>query len=789
MAILLLIASPTYVLLGDYGSAAVTAVALLPVTAVGIILEHRAETALQRLREMTAPTARVIRDGLQIEIPAAFVVPGDLVGVNEGDVVPADGQLVAGIYIAVNEAPLTGESLPITKAANGSGSQRELYAGTYVVSGQGLLSVSETGPATRLGQVARLVSGVRPSPTPLQAMVRRLITRLGVVAGLICFLVVLVQLAYGEGVGSALIAGVSLAIASVPEEFPIVFTLYLGLGAWRLARENALVRRLVGVEVLGSTTVICADKTGTLTLGELSVVEAIAVADESGNEAGEERLLRAAVLACESQPTDPLDVALHRYARDHGVAVDTQTLARDYPFDPRKKYLTHVWRTKDGHYVAAKGAVEGILDASRIGRARRERANALNDSLAGQGQRVIAVAGGLLDRQPSERPRDESALEFLGLIGFADPVRPGVAAALEECRNAGIRVVMITGDHPVTAVAVGESLGLARDRTLRVRTGDELDAMDDSELARAASEVEIFARTRPEQKFRLVQALKATGEVVAMTGDGINDAPALKEADIGVAMGKRGTAVAREAATLVLLDDNFSTIVIAVREGRRIFENLRRAFVYLIGFHIPILLSALLVPLANEPLLLLPVNLVLLEILLHPIVSLVFDNDPPDPDLMKRPPRPRTQGLLRARDAMAPLSIGTALATSVLVLYLLRLRSDAPVEEARSMAIATLIFGQLLMLLAVRTREEPLWQAQYAANPVLGPIIAATVALTVLLVSVPGLNDLMHLAPMPWSSWTIAVLLATVSTLWLEPAKMIARRRRTHASANRRSSV
>lgn len=772
MAVLLLIASPTYLALGDYASAAVTAAALIPVTAVGLILERRAENALQLLRSLASPTASVIRGGIELQVPAQRVVPGDLVIVREGDVVPADGRIVQGLHVVTNEAALTGESLPVTKGVGLQGAEGELYAGTSVVAGQAAFEVTASGPKTRFGQVAGLVASTRTALTPLQVTVRTLITRLGFVAGAICLVVVAIQLLYGVSPGDAIIAGVSLAIAAIPEEFPLVFTLYLGLGAWRLTREKALVRRLAGVETLGSTTIICADKTGTLTRGELSLTAVVPI-HTAGVEADEAMLLRAAGLACEPNPFDPLDVAILAYAHERGAArtAPASDLVRDYAFDPVNKYLTHVWRLDDGCFVAAKGAVEGVLNVCGISGTSREEVLAMNHSLAEQGQRVIAVAGGSLPAESTDRQDDERRLRFLGLIAFADPVREGVAQALIECRDAGIRVVMITGDHPVTAVAVAESLGLDNPGVEGVCTGDDIDGLNDDDFLQLARRTSIFARTRPEQKHRLVQVLRRAGEVVAMTGDGVNDAPALKEADIGVAMGKRGTAVAREAATLVLLDDNFATIVVAIREGRRIFESLRKAFSYLIGFHIPILLGALIIPITNEPLLLLPVNLVLLEILLHPTVALVFENDPAPEGLMRRPPRPRNEGLFRRGNLLVPLLTGFTLTASVAGVYLVRIGEGHDAESARSVALATLIVGQLFILLVVRSMPAPLWQASYRGNPALAPIVIGTLLAVVILVSVPGLNSVMGLQPLALSSWLLVALLAAVSTLWCEPFK------------------
>jgi Ca2+-transporting ATPase len=767
MALLLIVAAPTYVVLGDYSSAVFTALAIIPVAAIDVFLEYRAESALQKLRQIAAPTARVIRDGQEQILSAQQVVPGDIIDLQEGDVVPADAEIVQGDHLLTNEAVLTGESATVEKSVRLDGEERVAFAGTPVVAGQATARVIATGPQTRFGRISSLVATVSPPQTPLQTAVRSLVKRLSVVAAIACGSLVIIQLFYGKGFADAILAGVSLAIAIVPEEFSIVFTLYLGLGAWRLTRENALVRRLAGVETLGSTSVICADKTGTLTRGELRVT-----ATETIGAAPQAELLLNAALACEARPFDPLDLAILKFAADAGVPVPAEaSLVRDYPFDPYRKYLTHVWQTPEGLRVAAKGAIEGILAACKAPAEIAVQAHLANEQLAREGVRVIAVAGCQLAGTPDTREADEACLKFLGLVGFTDPVREGVPESLATCRLAGIRVLMITGDHPVTAAAVANSLGLGSANSDEMCSGDDLDLMADERLAEMAGHASVFARIRPEQKYRIVQALRDRGEVVAMTGDGVNDAPALREADIGVAMGERGTAVASEAATLVLLDDNFSTIITAVREGRRIFANLQRAFLFLIGFHIPVVLVALVVPLLNQPLLLTPVNLILLEIILHPTVSLLYVNDPLSPTAMREPPRPRTQGFIRLREVLLPALAGLSLTAAVTLLYLWRLGTGDSSEAARASAFITLIVGQLFLALALRSPGAPMWKASYRGNRALPFIVAGTLLIVAVIGLLSPARELMALGSLEWQWWVSCFVLAAVSTLWTEPVK------------------
>lgn len=765
--LLLLVAVPTYLVIGDTSDAVVTAAALIPIAAVSWYLERRTERTLEHLRRLTAPTATVLREGVTSTIAAEQVVRDDIVVVHEGDIIPADATVIELTQLATDESALTGESLPVDKSVGS-----DLAAGTTVVSGRATARVTATGQRTRYGQVGELVSSVRSPSTPLQRMVRRMVAVLGGAAAVFCVAILLIEVARGNGWADGLIAGVSLAIAAIPEEFPLVYTLYLALGAWRLSQQRALVRRLPGVETLGSTTVICTDKTGTLTHGRLDVA---AVRPIGGGD--EHRLLEAAVLACEPHPFDPLDVAIVAHARAAGVDVDallSRELVVDHPFDPLDKYVTHVWRdATDSQVVAAKGALEGILKHCPSTATSPDEAHRIHEVLASGGMRVIAIAAGHHDGPvDGGRTHDETSLELLGVIGFADPVRDGVAEALAECRSAGIRVVMITGDHPVTAHAIAEGLDLPHTASSGddlIAVGDDIDRADDAAFQQLVAEANVFARIRPEQKHRLVAALRSRGEVVAMTGDGINDAPALREADIGVAMGHRGTAVAREAATIVLLDDNFATIVDAVRDGRRIFDNLQRAFAYLVAFHLPLLLGALVVPLVGRTLLLLPVHLLLLEVVLHPAVSLVFQADPAAPDVMSRPPRARDVGLLSLR-LLRPAALGLTLAAATVGTYLVALGRDWPVEQARGTAFSVLLLGQLFLLVVERSPDHPLWSGPRPTRT-LWWVGAVFLAVTVASTYFGPFADLLEMEPPSPTAWLAVAGIAAASTLWSEPVK------------------
>ena len=771
MVALLLVAAPTYLLIGETTDAIVVFVALIPIAGVGWVLEARSERTLEKLRQLIAPTAMVLRDDEFGTVATSDLVVGDIVALHEGDIVPADGTLLDLTQFLVDESTLTGESLPATKSVHGAADERCAWAGTTVLAGRALVQITATGPRTRYGEIGTLVAGVRSPATPLQRALGRLVKVLSIVAAVVCVAVVAAELVRGRGLGEAIIAGVSLAIAAIPEEFSMVYALYLALGAWELARDDALVRRLPGVETLGSTTVICTDKTGTLTQGHLAVASLASVADDSS-------LLENAVLACEPDPYDPLDRAIVEYARRAGIDVDAlhgSTLVADWPFDPNDKYITHLWRLADGSFrVVAKGSIEGV--ARHAGGAIDAAAQAAHDRFAEQGMRVIAVAAGPSDgrarEQAGDRASDESTLAYAGLVAFSDPVREGVADALEQCRTAGIRVIMITGDHPATAHAVAEGLQLPHEGEEGdlIATGDDLDNASDAEFDVLAATANVFARTRPEHKHRLVVALRRQGEVVAMTGDGTNDAPALRAADIGVAMGKRGTEVAREAATIVLLDDNFATIVSAVRNGRRIYDNLARAFAYLVAFHAPLLITALVVPLLGKPLLLLPIQLILLELLLHPVVSLVFQADLADPDVMTRNPLPASSGL-GWKALRRPYAVGIVLAGGILGLYLVALARGWTTEQARGLGFATLLASQAFLVIVERSPHLPVWRAGLRPTRELIGALLVIVAVTVASVYLPPFARLLQVAPFPADGWIAMLAVIAVSTLWSEPLK------------------
>ena len=763
MVLLLAAVAAVELVLGEKREAVVLLAAILPIAGMDVFLEWKSASALEALRKLTVRRARVKRDGELREVAATELVPGDWILLREGDLVPADARLVDSTDIQIDESALTGESDPIAKEP-GAGLPARLLAGTTVLAGRGSAVVEVTGQATEYGKIARLVSGVEEQPTPLQALLHRLLRRLLPIALFFCLAVVAAQRLRGLPWPRSLLGGLVLAMAAVPEEFPMVFALFLSLGAFRLARRRALVRELTAVETLGAATVVCVDKTGTLTEGHLEAAFLLgphgAWQPSDGSPPPWAReMLETLVLASEPEPFDPMDQALVRLAESAGIEPARiharHELLREHPFEPREKYHTHTWRGTVGAFAASKGAPETMLARTLSGGGKAAMDAEWRRRLVGNAHRWIGVARGPVapPGAAADRASDESALRLLGFVAFRDPPRATAAAAVAACRSAGIRVVMITGDHPQTALAVARDVGIAAAEE-EVLTGKEAEALAGGDFAAACRRVQVFARATPELKLRVVQALTAGGETVAMTGDGINDAPALKAAAIGVAMGRRGTEVAREASRLVLLDDDFSTFVAAIREGRKVFDDIRQAFSYLLAVHVPIILLALLPTLLGWPLLLLPAEIVWIELLIHPTSSLVFPFERPAADLMTRPPRPAAAGLFGAGQVRYAVLAGLAMTAVSFAAYALALGQGA--APARSQAILTLFVCFALLVLAGR------WRSLFGRrrNRALLPAALGTLATLPVAFVVPGLRSLLGLSGLTRGAILLALSLA-----------------------------
>jgi P-type Ca2+ transporter type 2C len=716
---LLLVAAAIYLVIGDLGEGLLLAFFAVMTVGLVVLQERRSERALDALRGLAAPQAQVIRDGRVRRIAARELVPGDLFLLGEGERVAADAVLREAAGLAVDESLLTGESVPVRKvAAVGSpppGDARPggddapfAYAATLVVGGHGLAEVLATGRQTRVGGIGASLGSIETAPTPLERQLRRLVRWLGVVAlGLSTALVLWYGLKNGDWLQGVL-SGIALGMAMLPEEFPMALAVFLALGAWRLAKIQVLARRPAVIEALGAATVLCVDKTGTLTENRMRLRRLVTTSADVDLAAGGDlpepvhRLLEYAMLASRRGALDPMDRAILAHG-DRSLA-DTEhlhpqwQLEREYPLTPELLAMSHAWRDADGtSTVAAKGAPEAIADLCHLAPDAAAEWMQRVPALAAQGLRVIAVARGTAPGSALAEGQHDHDFAMLGLLAFEDPLRPGVPAAMAQARSAGIEVAMITGDHAATALAIARAAGI--ETAAGALTGEALERLDDRALAQAVRTVRVFARIMPEQKLRLVRAFQANGETVAMTGDGVNDAPALKAAHIGIAMGARGTDVAREAAGLVLLDDDFGRIVGGVRMGRRIFDNLRKVMTYITAIHVPIAGLALLPLLLGLPPLMLPIHVVLTEMVIDPVCSLAFEGTPEDPRVMQRPPRRADDGIVGWQMLWQGLLQGGSLLLATLGIYAAALHGGANADAARALAFVGLTFGNLLLVL------------------------------------------------------------------------------------------
>ncbi|MEF7612588.1 HAD-IC family P-type ATPase [Aquincola sp. MAHUQ-54] len=699
MVLLLLAATTVYTLLGEALDGVVLACSIVAVVAISVYQEMRTQRVLEALRDLSSPRSTVVRDGAPVRIASQELVEGDRLVVQEGDRLACDARLLEAHAMQVDESLLTGESAPVAKAA--ADGDDALRAGTLVVQGDGVACVTATGVRTALGRIGGSIAGLRPPASRLQSELRHLVRIVALLAMLTCLLAAVFFAARSGSWTAGLLVGLTLAMAVVPEEFAVVWTVMLALGAWRLARLNVLTRQPQAIEALGTTTVLCVDKTGTLTCNRMEVVALHDGAAEWARAGGSppgpafDALLRAAARASVDGGIEPMDSAIARLApaRGGGAALRFREGTR-----PGRPYVVHGWADDGGiGTVAVKGAPEAVLAlCADAGDGRIEGLRQAARVWARRGLRVIAVAQAPWREGEAVPVHGHAAV---GLIGFLDPLRTDVPAALAECRAAGVRVVMITGDAPETALAIAGGAGLvdARADDGAVLTGAALDTLGDAAFARRLPEVAVFARVTPAQKLRIVQALQQRGEVVAMTGDGVNDGPALRAADIGVAMGQRGTDVAREAAGLVLLDDRFGSLVDAVRAGRRIFVNLQKALGYLFAVHVPIVGLSLL-PLFGGPVLLLPLHVVLLELIIDPACSLVFEAEPLPPDGMRRPPRPASAPLFGPAAVAQALGVGGVAFAAVAAGQWLGHRAGLGDDALRLAGLATVVAGNLAML-------------------------------------------------------------------------------------------
>ncbi len=803
MLLLLVGAGAIYLVLGELKDSLVLLASIFVVLGISLYQQRKTERALDALRDLSSPRALVIRNGKEKRVSGREVVRGDIVVLQEGDRVAADARVLSTVSLSVDESLLTGESVPVRKSARtarraetppDNEESSSVFSGTMVVQGHGVAEVTATGTRTELGKIGKALVGLRPEQSKLKREVSRVVKIMAILGLSVCVLVAVVYGLTRSDWLNGLLVGITMAMSLLPEEFPVVLTVFLALGAWRISRKNVLTRAPTAIESLGAATVLCVDKTGTLTQNQMAVRKLFAdgqlcAVDRTSESSLPERfheLVEFGILASQRKPFDPMDLAFKQLGESYLLDTDhlhrDWALLREYPLSPRLLAVSRVWQSADNNsrVVAAKGAPMAIAELCQLSAAELEKVKNAAEQMSEEGLRILAVARA--ESQKQELPDDPHLFSFhlLGLVGLADPIRPEVPGAIQECHSAGVRVVMITGDFAGTARSIARQAHL--NESERVLTGSELERMTDTELQSAVRTVNVFARVVPQQKLRLVEALKANGEVVAMTGDGVNDAPALKSAHIGIAMGGRGTDVAREAAELVLLDDAFSSIVAAIRLGRRIFDNLKKAMSYVLAIHVPIAGLALIPVLFKWPLVLLPVHIVFLELIIDPACSVAFEAEAEEANVMRRPPRDPQLPLFDQRTLLLSFLQGASVLVIALAVFVIAHLRGEPETNTRALTFTTFIIANLALILANRSWTRPIVATFRSPNPALWRVIGSALAILVIVLYVPFARDLFRFSRLHNIDLVICVAAGVFSVMWFEALKVFGRTRIVTAS-------
>jgi len=796
MFLLLIVAAIIYFILGEPRDGAIMLIFVIGIISIDIIQEWKTDKTLSALRDLSAPQVKVIRDGEEKVIASVDLVPGDLMMIYEGVKIPADGTVIKCNDLCVDESSLTGEAEGVWKISTDSAEpttdywRRDYcYAGTLVTQGTSTILVDKTGATTEYGKIGANVASAPIEDTPLQKQTGKLVKLCAGIAAVL-FALVGVFTYYnipdhttGARLIESVLSGITLAMAMIPEEFPVILTVFLSMGAWRLAKKSSLVRKLPSVETLGAVSVLCVDKTGTITMNQMTVTDTWVL---SGDDHG---LIETMGLGCETDAYDPMEKAMLAYCDSHGITKEHLfggRLITEYAFTNDLKMMGHVWHRNDEIVIAAKGSPEKILTVCHLTDEERAQADQKILEMSKEGLRVIAVAT-MKPQTEADIPENITCcvLTLLGLIGLSDPPREGIANDIAVCNRAGIRVVMITGDNGITASSIAKKIGMHDYEN--IITGDMLNAMSDEELREKVKNVSIFSRVIPEHKMRIVKAFKDNGEIVAMTGDGVNDAPALKYADIGIAMGKRGSEVSREAADLILMDDNFTTIVETVSDGRRIYDNIRKAVGYVFTIHIPIAFASLLAPILGIPpsaLLLLPLHVVLLELIIDPTCSIVLERQPAEKDIMNRPPRNPKENIVNARILTKSLIQGIVIFAASFATYFCVLGTDPQMQienapMARAMGLAIIMLANLFLVQVNSSDHDFAFTSmiRLAKDKVMWAVNIFTVAGLSTILYTP-VNHFLKLEALSASQFFTCLGIAAASVLWYELVKLVKKFRR-----------
>lgn len=793
MLLLLVGAGILYLFIGEIKDALLLVFSVFIIVGITFYQERKTERTLEALRDLSSPRALVIRDGEQKRIAGNEVVRGDIVIIREGDRIPADAVVLSCENLSIDESLLTGEPMPVRKM-EWDGKMKEkkpggddlpfVYSGTLVVNGRGIVRVNLTGAYTQIGKIGKSLESIKEEDTLLHKETKKIVRYVAAIGVVLCALVVLYYVFVKGDIINGFLAGIALSMAIIPEEFPVVLLVFLTLGAWRISKRKVLTRRSAAIETLGAATVLCTDKTGTLTMNKMELSSLYAggsffeISKLSSEKLPEqfESLLEYGVLASQKDPFDPIERELNKIGNLHLKKIkeihNNFNLIKEYALSKKLLALSHIWQSEDKKQmiVASKGAPEAILDLCHLDNKQKQEILQKVKEMSEKGLRVLGVAkGSVLNNNLSEDQHDFD-FEFVGLLGFIDPIRKTVPNAVAEAYGAGMRIIVITGDYPGTAQFVAKEIGIKNAE--EYLTGEDLEKLDHLQLREKIKTINIFARVMPEQKLLIVNALKANDEIVAMTGDGVNDAPALKSANIGVAMGERGTDVAREASSLVLLNDDFSSIVVAVRLGRRIYENIKRAMGYILAVHVPIAGMSVLPLFFDMPVVLLPAHIAFLEFIIDPACSTVFEAEKEDKNIMKRKPRNLHQHMFSFKTISINLvqGLGTLIAIFFLLVY--AVKTGRTEMEARSFAFVALVFSSLMLILINLSWDRAMYKIILSVNKIFKFVFVGALLALFAVLYIPFLANLFHLSPLSFKDLAIIAMAILASLLWFEILKL-----------------
>lgn len=782
MLLLLIISVAIYFLIGDIKEAFALAGSITIIIGISFFQNQKTEKALAALKELSEPSVKVLREGAAKTIPSKELVPGDILILSEGERVPADSAILSTNNLMVDESVLTGESLEVSKSVwdkstpisrPGGNDLPFLYSGTIITTGHCYAEVLLTGSKTEIGKIGKALQQIDRGKSKLQEETSKFIVKLALFGGFLCVVVIFIYGIIRNDWMEGLLAGITLSLAILPEEFAVILTVFLALGAWRISKKGVLTKDFPAIETLGATTILCVDKTGTVTFNKMSINKLIAY-----DKTTEQELVQFAVYASRKHTFDPVEIAILETSKNQNIEVpENKELIKEYPFSKDTMSMTNVWKNidSDDYVIAAKGAPETIIKLCKLSQEEAQRILFQVSELAATGLKVLAVAKGIKSINPLPKTQTGINYKFLGLVGFEDPIRPTVSSAISICYQAGIKVMMVTGDYPETAKYVAHQIGLKNPE--KIITGQEILKMSDAELQKAVSIYSVFARIIPEEKLRIVDALKANNEIVSMTGDGVNDAPALKSAHIGIALGSRSTDVAKESASLILLNGDFSSLVEAVALGRRIYTNIKRAIMYLLAIHVPIAGISLIPPLFHLPLILFPLHIVFLELFIDPSSSIAFETTKARKDTMLRPPREINSAFLNNRTLFYSAIQGGIILCACIGIMIFTRYMHFSENTIRTLTFICLVLSNIGLMFVNINGPKNIWDSIISSTIAVKLIASGTLMLLLSSLLIPALRDLLLFSELKLNEILIAIVASLITIALIEIFEQVMKKR------------